>query len=81
MATVRDLIEQLRELKDHDQPIIYQYYLAEHFEFNDKDEAYSPTEDQFAQAAEDLDDDELWHDALETINDYLYGLISKEEEN
>ncbi len=76
MATVRDLIEQLRELKDHDQPIIYQYYLAEHFEFENLG---NPTEDQFAQVAEDLSDDELWRDAAETINDYLFGLMNEEE--
>jgi len=32
MTTVRELIEHLREIGDPDQAIIYQYYLAEHFE-------------------------------------------------
>ena len=77
MATVRELIEQLQKIEDQDQTVIFQYYLAEHFEF---DLGGSPTAEQFDQAAEDLDDESLWDDAAETINDYLFGLMDDEDE-
>jgi len=32
MTTVRELIKHLQEIDNPDQAIIYQYYLAEHFE-------------------------------------------------
>jgi hypothetical protein len=78
MATVQTLIEQLQTIEDKDQTIIFQYYLAEHFEFEDLG---SPTEEQFDQAADDLDDESLWDDAAETINDYLFGIMDPEEED
>ena len=34
MATVNELIEQLNEIEDKDQPIAFQYYLKEHLEQN-----------------------------------------------
>jgi len=32
MTTIRQLIKSLSDEQDLDQPVIYQYYLAEHFE-------------------------------------------------
>lgn len=80
MATIKDLIKQLSEIENKDQPVIFQYFLAEHFEFSDADESYTATEKQFAQVAEDLDEASLWDDARETINDYLFGLIYRERD-
>lgn len=76
MATIQALIDQLQEIENKDQTVIFQYFLAEHFEFEDLG---SPTEEQFDKAAEDLNSNTLWDDAAETINDYLFGLMSKEE--
>lgn len=78
MATVKDLISQLEQIEDKDQSIIFQYFLAEHFEFND--ETPSPTAEQFDEAADELDDESLWEEAHETVNDYLYGLASSEDD-
>lgn len=78
MATVKDLISQLEQIEDKDQSIIFQYFLAEHFEFNDG--SPSPTADQFDEAADELDDESLWEEAHETVNDYLYGLVSNDED-
>jgi hypothetical protein len=75
-TTVRDLIDQLKEIKDKDQPVIFQYFLAEHFEF---DQVVATTE-QFEQVAEDLEDNALWDEPAQTINDYLYGVVEKEED-
>jgi hypothetical protein len=79
MATVRDLISQLEQVEDKDQSIIFQYFLAEHFD-SKWGEKYSPTPEQFDQAVDDLDDESLWEEAYETVNDYLYGLSSSESE-
>jgi hypothetical protein len=77
MATVKDLIQQLNEIEDKEQSIIFQYFLAEHFEFSDG--TPSPTAEQFDEAVDDLDDESLWEEAHETVNDYLYGLASNDE--
>lgn len=34
--TVRELIDNLMKVEDLDSPVIYQYYLGEHFEVSDK---------------------------------------------
>jgi hypothetical protein len=77
MATVKQLIEQLQEIEDKDQTVMFQYFLAEHFDLDGD----SPTAEQFDQAFEDLDDYSLWDDAAETINDYLCGLMTRERDN
>jgi hypothetical protein len=81
MATVKDLISQLEHIEDKDQSIIFQYFLAEHFEFSDLGEVRQPTAEQFDQVAEDLDHESLWDDARETVNDYAYGIVSSEDED
>lgn len=78
MASIQDLIDQLNQIDDKDQSIMFQYYLAEHFEFSDG--TPSPTAEQFDQVVDDLDDESLWADAHETINDYLYGICESENE-
>jgi hypothetical protein len=78
MASIQDLIDQLNQIDDKDQSIMFQYYLAEHFEFSDG--TPSPTAEQFDQAVDDLDDESLWEDAHETINDYLYGICESDNE-
>jgi hypothetical protein len=34
--TVRELIDNLMKVEDLDSPVIYQYYIGEHFEVSDK---------------------------------------------
>lgn len=77
MATVQNLIDQLNKIENKEQSVIFQYYLAEHFEFEDKG---TPTAEQFDEATDDLDDNSLWDDSAETINDYLFGLMNTDEE-
>jgi hypothetical protein len=76
MATVKSLIEQLEKIEDKEQSVIFQYYLAEHFEFEDKG---TPTAEQFDEATDDLDDESLWEESAETVNDYLFGIMYKDE--
>jgi hypothetical protein len=80
MATVKDLIQQLNEIEDKEQSVIFQYFLAEHFEYADLGEVRQPTAEEFDQAVEDLDDSSLWDDPADTINDYVFGLMSKNNE-
>jgi hypothetical protein len=80
MATVKDLISQLEQIEDRDQSIIFQYFLAEHFEFSDLGEVRQPTAEQFDQVVDALDHESLWDDARETINDYAYGVVSEDDE-
>jgi len=35
-TTIKELIESLKEQENLDAPVIYQYYLAEHFEVSDE---------------------------------------------
>jgi hypothetical protein len=77
-TTVRDLIAQLQEIKDKDQAVIFQYFLADHFSF---DTLKTPTPEEFDQVAENLDDASLWDDAAETISDYLFGIVGNREDN
>lgn len=78
MATVKDLIEQLSKIEDQDQPIIFQYWVAEDFEFNDG--SGTPTQEQFAEVADDLYPDTLWEDAREIVNDALYDVVIRDSE-
>lgn len=77
MATIQNLIDQLNKIENKEQSVIFQYYLAEHFEFEDKG---TPTAEQFDEAVDDLDDESLWEESAETINDYLYGAMASQDE-
>jgi hypothetical protein len=80
MATVQNLIDQLNQIENKEQSVIFQYFLAEHFEYADLDVVRQPTAEEFDQAVEDLDDSSLWDDPADTINDYVFGLMSKNNE-
>ena len=71
MTTVRQLIDSLLKAEDLDQPVLYQYYLKEHFEGEIPDEVWS-------KAAARLDcvvpDDE---EAYNTISDEIKSLMSQ----
>lgn len=80
MATVKDLIDQLEQIEDKGQPVIFQYFLAEHFG-SKWGEKYTPTTEQFYQVADNLDDESLWEEAYETVNDYVHGIVSSEDDD
>lgn len=79
MASVSDLIAQLNTIEDKDQPIIFQYWLAEDFEFYDGTGA--PSQDQFGEVADELHPDYLWEDARLAIKDALNDLLIDEDED
>lgn len=61
-TTVQELIDYLTEIENKKQPVIYQYYLAEHFEMTPK---------KFEKVADELDCNELWTEAHDTLKDYI----------
>jgi hypothetical protein len=79
MASVSDLIAQLNTIEDKEQPVIFQYWLAEDFEFYDGTGA--PTQEQFDIVADDLHPDHLWEDARVSIVDALNDLLEDEDED
>jgi hypothetical protein len=46
-TTVRQLIEHLFKAGDLDQPVLYQYYLAEHFDLELEDKVWSQVVEEF----------------------------------
>lgn len=78
MATVKSLIEQLQEIEDKDQPIIFQYYIAEHFIDPKTDDNMEP--DRFAKVAEEIEDkDYFWDDVFEEIAEVVNELGDDDE--
>lgn len=46
-TTVRELIEHLFKAGDLDQPVLYQYYLAEHFDLESEDKVWEQVAEEF----------------------------------
>jgi hypothetical protein len=76
MATIKQLIKQLQEIEDKDQTIIYQYFLADHFDLDGE----SPTARQFDQVAREMDPFAIWDDPANTLNDEICSLMFRERE-
>lgn len=68
-TTVQELINYLSEIEDKEQPVIYQYYLAEHF---------STTPEIFAEVAEELDSE--LPDDYQAVVDVINEHTPEEEE-
>jgi elongation factor P hydroxylase len=79
MTTVKQLIKQLEEIEDKEQAVIWQFYIAEHFEFNLDNGNVSQTLEEFEKVAEKTDSWTLWEDTAQDINDLLYDEIAKRE--
>jgi hypothetical protein len=73
MATVQELINQLSKIENKEQTIVFQYWLAEHFD-------QEPTEEQFYEASEALWADSLWQEALDTLSEEVASVIARDSE-
>jgi hypothetical protein len=62
MTTVKDLIDQLNTIREKDQPIVFQYLLAEHTDLSI---------DEFEQRAEALDYTDFADEMSIKMNDWL----------
>lgn len=79
MATVKDLIKQLQEIENQEQPIIFQYYTAEMFIDPATDDNMEP--DRFEKVADKVDDcDHFWDDAWEGIIEFIDEIDSDDSE-
>lgn len=65
MATVKDLIKQLEEIENKEQPILFQYYIAEHFIDPNTDDNLEP--DVFEKVLDEIDTDYIWDDVFEEV--------------
>jgi hypothetical protein len=74
-TTARELIEILQKYTKPDEVIIWQYYTAEHFDYDENQPA--PTQKQFAKIADRVERWELWTEALEGIQEAIYELQQK----
>lgn len=73
MTTVRELIDQLFKVENLDEPVIFEYYLKEHFHITRKDNEFIKFVDV---------DDKMWSEAVEAhddilVNDKAYTKIRK----
>jgi len=74
MTTVKQLIEQLQEIEDQDQPLIFQYYTKEDFEYGDDETVVS--DEVFEEAVEWAERVNVWEDAYDYLNDHIYDKAS-----
>lgn len=67
MTTIKELIEQLQEIENKDQAVIFQYFIAEHLIDQRTDDNMEP--DVFAKVAEKVAETEeyLWDQVYEDI--------------
>lgn len=74
MSTVKQLIEQLQEIEDQDQPIIFQYYTKENFEYGDDETVVS--DEVFEEAVEWAERADIWEDSYSYLNDHIWEKAS-----
>ena len=76
-TTSKQLIEILEKYTKPDEIVIWQYYTASEFDFDENQK--TPTQKQFAKIADKIDDWELFREAREFISNELFEL--QQEEN
>jgi hypothetical protein len=74
MTTVKQLIEQLQEIENQDQPVIFQYYTKENFEYGDDETVVS--DEVFEEAVEWARRVDVWEDAYAYLNDHIWQQAS-----
>lgn len=77
-TTLRELVAELTAIPDQDQPVICAYWLTENFEYAFGD--VRPTQEQFAEAIEDLETTTIFDEPSEIINDFLFDVVSSQAE-
>jgi hypothetical protein len=76
--TIRELVAELSAIPDQDQPVICAYWLTENFEFEFGD--VKPTQEQFAEAIEDLETTAIFDEPSQIINDFVFDVVSSQAE-
>lgn len=68
-TTVKQLIEQLQQIDDQDQLVIFQYYVKQDFEYHDETDV--PVQ-AFENAIERADKFDVWEESRNFLNDLVY---------
>lgn len=76
--TLRELVAELTAIPDQDQPVICAYWLTENFEYAFGE--VRPTQEQFAEAIEDLETTTIFDEPSAIINDFLFDVVSSQAE-
>ena len=76
--TLRELVAELTAIPDQDQPVICAYWLTENFEYAFGE--VRPTQEQFAEAIEDLETTAIFDEPSAIINDFLFDVVSSQAE-
>lgn len=81
MATIKTLIEQLKEYEDQDQTIVFQFYTADMLTKTDADgNTENLTEDQMQALNDKVDDcDHFWDDVWEGISEFIEELDDEDD--
>ena len=61
MATIQRLIDQLNEVEDKEQPLVFQYYLKEHFDYLLEDQDQAVADKAWDLACERTMSDDDWY--------------------
>ena len=61
MATIQRLIDQLNEVEDKEQPLVFQYYLKEHFDYLLEDQDQTVADKALNLACERTMSDDDWY--------------------
>lgn len=78
MTTVNQLIQQLQEIEDKEQPIVFQYYIAEHFIDPETDDNMEPK--RFEKVADEVEQIvHFWDDNFEEIANIVNELENDNE--
>lgn len=73
-TTIKEIIAELSEIENQDQPIIVAYWLADLFEFGDG--TPSPTTKEFGEIIEtSIAGQDLFSEAYDAINDSVYDFM------
>jgi hypothetical protein len=79
MTTVKELIEELKQVKDQEQIIIAEYYTKESFCFDLDGPQTVATEKEFAKVAEKVNRFGIFENTAQEINEIVFTEIAKRD--
>jgi hypothetical protein len=79
MTTVKELIEELTQIEDKSQTVIWQYYTKESFCFDLDGPQTMATEKEFAKVAEKVNRFGIFENTAQEINEIVFTEIAKRD--
>jgi len=78
--TIRELVAELSAIPDQDQPVICAYWITENYEFGSvSGDLLRPTQEQFAEAIEDLETTAIFDEPSQIINDFVFDVVNSQQ--